>query len=413
MKQIVLVVLYQSLTFLLQLTFLFTAARSLGPELQGKYAVLRTCSYLIEAFMWLGLTSGVTYLVAKDFERYHNSLIIAASVYLTCGIACGIPAIIYGLPYFHVSPATGFLVLVWVVSLASSQLFLKIFLAQQRYDVFNYVSVATGVALCIAFAGFWVASRITLSTVICCNVLGNLAGTAVSLAAHRRHLVRLDFAVLPIGSVVVEFYSVGLKGYLSSIAFQLLYRVDFLFVGYFLGARTLGIYSLAVFVVEGVQRVPDWLGSVLTPKVSAGLDRDGTMTRSLAAGAAGFVAVAGMVVVFARLWHLPYLTYMLGARFQGVEAIVLALLPKGIIHAVFVIYAANLSGKGYTFYHPLSGVVSVATLIVLDSFLFHYLAISAAIIGITGAYVVAAAIMIYGAHRSSERSIAAGLLVRA
>lgn len=405
MKEAVRVVVYQGVTFGLQIVFLLLAARALGPELQGKYALLRTCTYLIETFMWLGLTSGITYFVAKDFERYHNAMLVTSAAYIAAGVAISLPLLLAALPHFQVPAAVGLAVVLWVVSLALVQLFQKIFLGQQRYGLYNSVSILTASSLFLPLGVFWLAGRITLQNVIYCNVLGNLAGIVVSLIAHRHYLSRLAFPASSFRGLLAEFYSVGLKGYVSSVAFQLLYRTDFFFVGYFLGARVLGIYSLAVFVVEAIQKVPDWLGSVLAPKVSAGQDPNGDVTRRFAFGAFGFVVTICVLLGAAGLSRFNYLVVALGPKYQGVEMIVLALMPRALLHCLIAIYGGNLAGRGYTIYHPLSGMAGLATLVGCDLVLFHYFGLAAAIAGITVAYCVAAAIMVLAARRPAGRAM--------
>ncbi len=399
MKDAIKVILYQGITFGLQIAFMLLAARVLGPELQGRYAILRTCTYLIETFMWLGLTSGVTYFVAKDFARYHNALVLSSSVYVLLGIIASIPVIVFVLPRFQIPVAVGLLVVVWVVSLALTQFSLKIFLGQRRYRLFNYISILTSCGLFVCFLGFWAAGRITLQTVIYCNILSNFFGLGVSIFAHRHHLLLLEMPTNSFRALLAEFYSVGLKGYISSVAFQLLYRADFFFVGYFLGAKTLGLYSLAVFVIEAIQKVPDWLGLVLAPKVSAGLDFDGSLTRHFALGSFAFVLAISGLVGLARLAHYNYLAATLGSKFQGVEMIVLALIPRALIHSILAIYGGNLAGRGYTNYHPLAGFVGLTVLVICDSILFHYFGLISAMVGITVAYAVATSILVIGARR--------------
>jgi O-antigen/teichoic acid export membrane protein len=407
MREALRVVLYQGVNFGFQILFLLLAARALGPEVQGKYAILRTCTYLIETFMWLGLTSGVTYFVAKDFERYHNAMVVTCAAYIAGGVAISLPLVLMVFPHFQIPSATGFLIVLWVASLAIVQLFLKIFLGQQRYRLYNHVNILTACSLFLPLVGFWMAGRITLQHVIYCNVFGNLVGIAASMIAHRGYLASLDFPASSFRGLLTEFYSVGLKAYLSALAFQLLYRADFFFVGYFLGARTLGIYSLAVLVVEAVQKVPDWLGLVLAPKVSAGLDPHGNVTRSFALASFGFVVVISALLGVAGLARFNYLGIALGAKYHGVETIVLALLPKALLHSILAIYGGNLSGKGYTIYHPLSGIVALGTLVACDSVLFHYFGLSAAIVGITISYCVATAIMVFAACRRVQPTVPA------
>ena len=57
----------------------------------------------------------------------------------------------------------------------------------------------------------------------------------------------------------------------------------------------LGVYTVAVFVIEAIQKVPDWLGLILAPQVAAGRDADGSITRRYAIAAVLVVAFSAAV----------------------------------------------------------------------------------------------------------------------
>ena len=401
MREALRVILFQFLSYGLQLLFMLPAAKELGPDQQGMYALLRTSAYLIEAFMWFGLTSGSAYFVARNFERYHDALVVSSMAYLSCGIALGLPVVVFVLPQFDVPVATGLIVYVWVISLALVQFLLRIFLGQQRYLLYNMVNILINATLFALFIVFAVTDSITLHNVIYCNVISNMVGLVAAVVAHRRYLRRLKVSIVALREVLPEFYSVGLRGYFSSVVFLTLFRVDLFFVGYF-HPQSLGFYSLAIFVIEAVQKVPDWLAMVLSPKVSAGLDADGAMTRTFARNALIFVLAIGAVLGVLDLVHFDYLQFVLGPKYEGVEIIVLALIPKAAIHTLVAVYGGRLAGRGYALYHPLSGVVALVTLVVVDSILLPPFGLTGAIVGISIAYAIAAAIMVFGAHRVSS-----------
>jgi O-antigen/teichoic acid export membrane protein len=282
-----------------------------------------------------------------------------------------------------------------------TQLFFKIFIAQQRYSLYNRIYLLTSAAAFVPL--LWMLSRggITFHDVIWCNVFANGLGIVFSVIAHRSNLVRNGAAGGISRERIADFFSVGIKGYISSVAFLLLYRADFFIVGH-LAPKALGAYTIAVFIGEAVQKIPDWLGLMLVPKVSVGQDDDGSLTRRYLLLSWGFVAAVAAVLGVAALAGFRYLELLLGSDYHDVEFYVLALMPKALIHCVIAICGARLAGHAYTLYHPLAGVVAFVVLMVVDVVLFQFLGIAAAIIGITTAYAVAGFILAAGARRQSR-----------
>jgi O-antigen/teichoic acid export membrane protein len=409
MREAIRVIAFQWINFGLQVLFMLLAARMLGPAGQGGYALVRTSVYLTETLMWLGLNSGLTYFVAVNFERYHHPLIKTCLFYLAFIVSLGTPILLIVLPHFNVAASLVLLGVSWVMTLGMLQLFLKVFIGQRRYDLFNYINLLTSALTLILFATYQALSPISVLGVILCNIVGNFAGILCAVGAHWKHLRRLISGSNIDLTAIKEFYRIGLKGYISSVAFIVLYRVDFFLVGYFLGARTLGLYTVAVFVIEAIQKVPDWLGMILGPKVSAGMDQSGIVTRKyVVASTASVVGVAVLLSLLHGL-RINYIQFLLGGKYDGVEPIILWLMPKAILHAIMVIYGGNLSGKGYTLYHPLAGAGSLLTLFIVDLLLIPSYGLWGAIAGITIAYCVATVVMVQGtARQRTEQLVSVG-----
>jgi O-antigen/teichoic acid export membrane protein len=402
MREALRVIVFQSLSFSLQVVFMLMAARELGPDAQGVYALFRTGAYLTEGLMWLGLAGAIPYFIATDFKKYHDAMFVASGAYVLALLVLAVPIITLLLPHVGVAPSMGALAASWVVSLAAVQFFLKIFLGQRRYGLFNAISIVTSIALFPLFIYLVVEDRVTVENVMTCNILANVGGVAVAVAAHRSHLTSIRIRFEDVKMYVPQFVAVGLRGYASGIAYQLLFRADFFFVGYFC-PQVLGLYSLAVFVIEAIQKVPDWLGLILSPKVSAGLDYNGETTRRFLLGAVLFVLGVGSILGVATALDVEYLVLTLGDEYRGVEIITLALIPKAVLHAAVAVCGGNLAGRGYTLFHPLSGALAVVVLVALDCGLIPAVGLRGAIIGVTTAYAVAVMVMAGGVARYSGK----------
>jgi O-antigen/teichoic acid export membrane protein len=391
----------QALTYVAQAVSVFLIASLLGPAGQGDYAILRTAVYLGETFMWFGLNTGLGYLIASNPERYHHPLLKVSLFYLGA-VAVVLPAataLVGALPHprsfdpilAHSTPFA-----TWLVTLALLQVLLRVFVAQRRFDLYNGINLLNCLAL---FPALIVAARffgLTPTSVAFASASANAIAVAAAMWQHRDALSSAARKPLPGLLVMREAYAVGIKAYLSTIAFLALYRVDFFFVAHFLGKEVLGVYTVGVFAIEAIQKVPEWLGLMLTPFVAADPAAAGPRTRRYVWLALGVVAIVALPIVASTGLHVAFVHSLLGDAYAGVGHVVLLLLPKTALHAVMVIYAAYLAGRGYTRYHPLAGATALIVLIALDLILIPRMGVPGAVAGITVAYIAATVVVFVG-----------------
>lgn len=406
MKGVAKVVLFQGLTYGLQVVFMLLAARWLGPAGQGRYALYRTGVYLTEAFMWFGLTAGIPYFIAKDFSKYHNPIMSTCLAYIALLVVSASATVRLSAALLGIDTRAGILLVVWVSTLALSQLFMKVFLGQKRFDVYNYGNLFGVFVLFIAFWAYKSVRPVHLEEVILSNIWSNFGILAFAVVAHRNHLVHVRPFTSVQGAMVKELYSVGLLGYLSSLAFLALYRTDFFFVGYFLSSRALGIYAVSVLIVEAFQKVPDWLGMILSPKVASGLTEGREITRRYAMGSLAFILLIAAAVGILTILKIDLVALILGDQYSDAQRTVLWLMPRAILHSVMVIYAGNLAGRGYSMYHPASGIGATVVLVIVDLLLVPTWGVRGAVVGITLAYACATALMGAGYRLHGKQPVA-------
>ena len=402
----------QGVIYALQLTFTVIVARLLGPASQGEFALLRTATYLGEPLLWLGLTSGLPYLVAKDSAKYHDPLLKAAAGYLAVALLV-ISATLSLLSDHPGRPgALGIVAghrgtfLLWLASLALLQLLQRTFLAQQRFGDYNTAFILNAAVAFPALLALSLVQGVNVTTAAGASIFANVVALAYAVWAHRAHLDSARRSTVSLLPAVREAYAIGIKGYVSGIAFLVLYRLDFFFVAQFLGNDALGVYAVAVFVVEGMQKVPDWLALMLTPQVAAGRDPDGRLARRYATGALASVATLGILLASVTAWQPGILGLVLGTGYEGVAALLVLLLPRAMMHAVMATHAGYLAGRAYTLYHPLAGLAGLAVLCLVDVVAIPRYELKGAVGGITAAYAVTTAVMWLG-YRAQRLRVSA------
>jgi O-antigen/teichoic acid export membrane protein len=192
----------------------------------------------------------------------------------------------------------------------------------------------------------------------------------------------------------------GANGLASTIAFMGLYRIDLFLVVTFCDKKTSGIYAVASFTVEALQRASDWFAAVLTPMVASGLTNGHKEAFRNSGLGMGIVLGAGLIgCSFVMAGYDPFRASM-GVEFSGVSRLVWLLIPKACLHCIMVSYAAVLAGRGYTFYHPASGVGAMVVLLLLGLILGPAYGPLGVIASLTVAYLVSAVIMILGTRNT-------------
>lgn len=390
-------------------------AKGLGPAGQGSFAIARTGVVLGEAVLWLGLNSGFSYLVARDWQKSFRTLYIASLLHLVVTTAM---LVFFGCLYQQFSdnfstwvpakvmsagegiasykwPLFG-----WLVVWSLFQLHYRALMSLHDFELANILNLLNGGLVVVWVLVF--PAAISLLNVIYVQIAALGVGICVSFLWLSARLQASQHA-RRVWPQAVEGYTIGSNGLVSTFAFLALYRVDLIFVGHFCGAAETGRYAVASFAVEAVQRVSDWLAAILAPRVATGMKNPLQRAWRYAQYGALVVLALGIVLAVLRVLGFSPIVTLVGQGYSGVELLVLALVPRGILHAIMVSFAGILSGRGYTFYHPLAGILALLVLVGCDAILVARLGTFGAAIGITFAYIVAATGMFIGARRTEPK----------
>jgi O-antigen/teichoic acid export membrane protein len=138
----------------------------------------------------------------------------------------------------------------------------------------------------------------------------------------------------------------GLKGHVSNVLTFLSYRVDIFLIAYFLDDISVGVYSIAVLLVERVWLIPQAVSSVLFARV-ANLKTDIEKTNFTAFASRNtlfltFITGSGLAVVS------PFLIkFLFGIDF--VESVVpfLYMIPGVVLFSLSKVLANDFTGRGF------------------------------------------------------------------
>ena len=350
------------------------------------------------AVIWFGLPASIIYFIGKDKRHYKpllkNCLTWFFIVFVTLVVVIFILPI-NKIPQLNLLEKYIPFLLVFVFLLAFFILFQGLTLSLKNYLYYNLFTFGFGF---IIFLGSVITNytfpdvdRLTIA--IACYIAGYAImffyGLSLTLSAgfalSGRILTTLRF---------IDQFRVGFRGYISTLAALLLFRVDIFLVAYFLSFKDVGTYSIAVFGSELIVKIPYWSAGILTPMVASSDCGHVRKTIYLFYTSILIAAILGFIITLAIKLFPAFISNIIGRDFAGVETCMLFLLPRVVMQSGVAILAANLAGKGYPWYHPIGCMIPLAFVIILDIMLVPRFGIVGAALGNSLAYI--SAVIVFG-----------------
>lgn len=404
-KLIQLTVLFQSFGYLFQFIAFLLFAKMLGADNQGVLTVFVSAGQLIALLLSLGLPGGIIYFVGKDRNLFLP--VIANCSKLVLALLPILVIVLYMLPIdklpreYLINDYIPYL-LISVFFLTFLGIFQVSVLSLKKYLYYNLFAFGMGFIIFILSVFIWFApvvyNKLNLSIIAYLVSYGTMFIYGATLVIKESMLIRNKGGLQSFW----EQFKVGSRGFISSIAALLLFRLDLFLVAYFLSLKEVGIYSIAVFSAEMVTKIPAWSAAILTPMVASNEDGHIKRTVYLFYSAIIVAFTLGLFFLLGILNFSNVISNIIGKDFTGVETCLLLLLPRVIMQSGVGILAANLAGKGYPWYHPAGCTVPLFILVFLDFILIPKLGINGAALGNSLAYVSAFIIFWIGFRKYNE-----------
>ncbi len=260
--------------FLMLLGFLISIiiARSLGPEIQGKYALFILTPTLLYNLGNLGIGSSTVYLLNNEKEKQYSYLKFILKLTLVMALVNTIIGTIIAVIYFNFASINFSSYELIVVSLLTpilliNNIMLFIFQALKRFDLFSFNSVLPKLIqiflLLIVICFF--NNNLILSLLI--FISSNFLSLMYALFVLKKILKRIPKTYEKINKKMVLTY--GLKTHLANTITLVNYRLDQLLIGFFINSYSVGIYNVAVIIVEKVWSLTNPLITVLFPEMAS------------------------------------------------------------------------------------------------------------------------------------------------
>ena len=279
------------------------------------------------------------------------------------------------------------------------------FLALHRYELAKAQgTVAVSLPL-VAYLGLFLAGHTSLDA-----FLGAFVGSQVlcflgfQLPARRVGPVQQRFSI-PLARQSLDF---GLRQLASIVASYLMGRLDFFIVAQYLGARGLGIYSVAVGLAEITVRLSNEIGTMLFPAFSGRTLKPGQPVATLRL----VTLMAALAGAMLALVSVPLVRVVYGPAFAAVVPTLLWLVPGTIAWSTTHVTWTYVSANG----RPAIGILVYATAtavdVLLNVVLLPRMGVVGASISAATSYVVAAGLFLFFFRQSEPCSLRDALIVK-
>lgn len=245
-------------------------ARVLGTENQGIYAFITLIPVAAQTLLSLGIPLSTVYYIGKKKHQLES----IKFTNLISGFVTGFIAFVLSILFLYYFPSSNwekiplsliFLVVFSVVFISINKNLLSIFQGEENFDVYNFVTVLNQILLFLFISifllffnlgidGAFYAFTITHTIIFSILIYHLLKGNKIKLSLDTQYLIQS-----------LEF---GLKGHISNIVAFFNYRIDIFIIAIYLDASSVGIYSIAVFLVERIWIVSTAVSTVIYARLS-------------------------------------------------------------------------------------------------------------------------------------------------
>ncbi len=314
-------------------------ARALGPAGRGEIAAILLLTQLCVWFFSGGATEAVAYRLARRTEDGPRLL----GTWLAIGVPLGLLAILAGelaLPLLF-SAQTSEAILLGRIYLAIVLVMLLqvvqygMLLGNHDFFFYNVVRLLQPALISAAYLACWVFGLLSVKGALTINA----AAIGIAFLAAAVRLARQVGVARPDRALLRETLSFGLKAHMGTIAGLVNARLDLMIVPAFLGAASVGLYSVATNVTSIIITLTTTIATIVMP-VAARREKQSprTVVRTLQVVMLIGIAIAIPLAGIADL----ALGIVYGADFESAATALRILLPGVVLDAAAMVLWSGL-----------------------------------------------------------------------
>ncbi len=376
--------------------------RILGPDGRGQYAVIVAMVGTAVAIGHCSVEQAQVYLAGRGANmKALAANAIALGLLLGAAVAgvTALVAAVFAYPYNRALEQPALPIALLAIPLTMIVLWTNgLLILEGRTRVMNRAVLLGGAVQVVMYMGLAITHRLTVTSVLLAWTLTTAVPLLLTLPAlrPRRVDIRVKLARKAIGF--------GLRYHLSLVSFFLLLRVDVLMLGAIKDDHAVGLYALAVTLIELTNLVTDAVSAaVLQRQTNLPLDESGRFTARVV-GLSGLLAVlaaTGLVVASPALVPLVF-----GDDFRGSLPALFALAPGVVALAMARSAGGYLLRRNRPLVNSLIALTALGANVILNLWLIPLWGIAGAGVASSVAYILLAGSYLMWLRR------AAGLALR-
>jgi O-antigen/teichoic acid export membrane protein len=339
----------QVLTRVLSFPISIILARTIGAAGKGELTMVQLIATMSAAILNLGMPTAMSYLAAKGDANERDGIKVGLAVSVAGGALVLAAAVLLGpevsRSLFKTTSTTLVLLgAIAVIPVLLSQILSSMLIGLGRARAASLLNVGVLVFELLAFVALWLLHGLTPTAAVLVWAVGVIGSAAVairiSLATHTGN---------PAHGLAKTFngaFKYAAAVWATGLFVLLANRQDVLLVGYFMDARAVGVYSVAVTFAELAWFIPSSVSGILMPKIASEPEGAAALatrvTRIL-----WLVTVATAAAALLVAW--PAIPALFGSAFRGAIIPLALILPGIVATAIAGPATAYLTGTGHPF----------------------------------------------------------------
>lgn len=270
----------QALSIVLGMAVSVLLARGLGTSARGVYALAILFPNLLMTFSNLGVGPATVYFVGResfdDETVVQNNLILSISISFV-GISTGLLIAWFG--GANLFPTVDlhllFIALLLIPATLANGFLLGYLQGKQNFRLFNLIGIVPqGTMLILLLVFVWWQQR-GVQGALAANIASVWVTLLLALILLRDLMPASLVRLLHLNKTYVrDVLTYGLKSHVSNMIAFLNYRSDMLLLGLFLPAGAVGIYAIAVGLVERLWILSSSLSTTIFPRIASMGDQE-------------------------------------------------------------------------------------------------------------------------------------------
>ena len=361
----------------------------------GVFSLLITFSITLVYLTNLGFHQSIVYFLGKN--RIEIDKIISLAVIFSFCIVIATIAVIYVLRDYHQGsflkdlPRRYFIPLFIMYGLGFlDSILLSVVRGLNNFFIFNFKRLLTQMGYICGLIIIYLVLGLKLELIVSLYILVNMVATLWFLYRTGR---MISFKFKFDKSIFKPVFFYGIKSYLQIVAGHLIYYIDVYIIAYFLELEAVAFYVVAVGIATLLWLIPNTLGVVLFPALSA-TDDQNNIHLLTALICRHTIFVTGSAAIVLSLLGKPMIQILYGSTYNASFLAMLLILPGILMMSVYKVIVRNFSSRNRQQVSVFAAVIALSLNILLNFYLIPKYGIEGAAVASTISYGVASTILI-------------------